>query len=66
LNPNALKVNWNQLYEYIQEIDVTVDTTMSKEDWTNEERGDLQDAVTVMSQTTNPDDPEAVPKRENR
>jgi hypothetical protein len=62
-NPNALKVNWNQLYEYIQEIDVTVDTTMSKEDWTNEKRGDLQDAVTVMSQTTDPNDPEAVAKK---
>lgn len=57
LNPNALEVDWNQLYDYIQEIDVTVDTTMSKEDWTNEKRGDLQDAVTVMSQTSNPNDP---------
>lgn len=56
-NPNALEVNWNQLYDYIQEIDVTVDTTMSKEDWTNEKRADLQDAVTVMSQTANPNDP---------
>lgn len=58
-NPNALKVNWNQLYEYIQEMDVTVDTTMSKEDWSNEKRSDLQDALTVMTQTSNPQDPEA-------
>lgn len=58
-NPNALQVDWNQLYEYIQEIDVTVDTTMSKEDWTNEKRKDLQDALTVMSQTANPQDPAA-------
>lgn len=56
-NPNALKVNWNQLYEYIQEIDVTVDTTMSKEDWTNEKRSDLQDALTVMTQSADPNDP---------
>lgn len=63
LNPNALMVNWNELYEYIQEIDVTVDTTMSKEDWSNEKRGDLQDAVTVMSQTTDPNDPEAMAKK---
>lgn len=63
LNPNGLMVNWNELYEYIQEIDVTVDTTMSKEDWTNEKRGDLQDAVTVMSQTTDPNDPQAVAKK---
>lgn len=52
-NPNGLQVNWNQLYEYIQEIDVTVDTTMSKQDWTDEKRGDLQDAATVAAQTAN-------------
>lgn len=63
-NPNALKVDWNQLYEYIQEIDVTVDTTMSKQDWTDEKRGDLQDAVTVASQTTDPNNPAAVAKKD--
>lgn len=63
LNPNALEVDWNQLYEYIQEIDVTVDTTMSKEEWTNEKRADLQDAVTTMSQTTDPNDPEAMARK---
>lgn len=62
-NPNALRVNWKQLYDYIQEIDVTVDTTMSKEDYTNEKRADLQDAVTVMSQTTDPNDPEAMARK---
>lgn len=56
-NPNALKVDWEQLYDYIKKIDVSIDTTMSKQDWTNEKRGDLQDAVTVMSQTANPNDP---------
>lgn len=62
-NPNALKVDWNQLYEYIQRIDASVDTTMSKQDWTNEKRADLQDAVTVMSQTTDPNDLEAMAKK---
>jgi len=56
-NPNALDVNWNQLYDYIQKIDITVDSTISKEDWTNEKRDNLQDALTVMSQTTDPADP---------
>lgn len=63
LNPNALKVKWNELYKYIKKIDVQIDTTISKEDWTNEKRGDLQDAVTVLSQTTDPNDPEAVAKK---
>lgn len=58
-NPNAMEVDWNALYDKIQEIDVTVDTTMSKEEWTDEKRGDLQDAVTVMAQTANPNDPSA-------
>jgi hypothetical protein len=58
-NPNALEVNWNQLYEYIQEIYVEVDTTMSQQDWTDKKRSDLQDAITVMSQTANPNDPDA-------
>lgn len=63
VNPNALSVNWEELYAYIQKIDVKIDTTMSKQDWTNEKRADLQDAVTVMSQTADPNDPEAVAKK---
>lgn len=60
--PNGLKVNWNQLYDHIQKIDASIDTTMSKEDWSNEKRSDLQDALTVMKQTANPDDPVAQAK----
>src|SRR5690606_32659947 len=59
-NPNALRVNWNELYDYIQKIDVTVDTTISKDEFTDEKRSDLQDALTVMKQTANPNDPNAM------
>lgn len=62
-NPNGLKVEWGGLYDYIKKIDVKVDTTMSKEEWSDEKRGDLQDAVTVLSQTTNPNDPAAMAKK---
>lgn len=62
-NPNALLVNWNQLYDRIQKITVTPDSTMSKEDYTDEKRADLQDAVTVMSQTTDPSDPEGMARK---
>lgn len=62
-NPNALAVNWEELYDYIKKIDIALDTTMSKEDWSNEKRADLQDAVTVVSQTTDPNDPQAVAKK---
>lgn len=62
-NPNALKVNWSQLYDHIKKMDAAIDTTMSKQEWTDEKRGDLQDAVTVLSQTTDPNDPGAVEKK---
>lgn len=62
-NPNALAVNWEDLYAYIQKITASLDATMSKEDWSNEKRADLQDAVTVVSQTTDPNDPQAVAKK---
>lgn len=56
-NPNALEVNWEELYDYIQSIDVTVDTTISKDEFTDQKRSDLQDAITVMKQTADPNDP---------
>jgi len=62
MNPNALGVDWDQLYDYIKKIDITVDTTISKDDFTNEKRSDLQDALTVMKQTANPNDPAAAAK----
>ena len=61
-NPNALAVNWNDLYDHIKKLDVEVSVTMSKDDFTNEKRADLQDAVTVMSQTANPNDPNSMAK----
>lgn len=61
--PNGLEVNWTELYEHIQEIDVEVDTTMSKQDWSDEKRQDLQDALTVMSQTADPEDPDAMARK---
>lgn len=61
-NPNALGVNWDELYDYIQKIDITVDTTISKDDFTNEKRADLQDTLVTMKQTANPNDPVAAAK----
>jgi hypothetical protein len=36
---------------------------MSKQEWTDEKRKDMQDAVTVLSQTTDPNDPEGMAKK---
>jgi hypothetical protein len=62
LNPNALGINWTQLYDYIKKIDITVDTTISKDDFTNEKRADLQDTLVTMKQNANPNDPVAAAK----
>lgn len=62
-NPNALKIVWADLYDHIKKMDATIDSTMSKQEWTDQKRADLQDAVTVMSQTTDPADPSAVAKK---
>lgn len=56
-NPNGLEVNWNQLYDYIKKISIRTDTTMSKEDWSNEKRAELQDTLVTMKQNANPGDP---------
>lgn len=61
-NPNAMEVDWNVLYDKIQDIDVSVDSTMSKQDYSDQKRGDLQDAATVAAQTANT--PEAAAKAE--
>lgn len=62
LNPNALGVNWTELYDYIKKMDITVDTTISKDDFTNEKRADLQDTLVTMKQNANPNDPVAAAK----
>lgn len=61
-NPNALVINWNEFYDHIKKIDVTVDTTISKDEFTDQKRADLQDALTVMKQTQDPNDPAAAAK----
>lgn len=61
-NPNAIAINWNDYYDYIKKIDIQVDTTISKDEFTDEKRAELQDALTVMKQTANPNDPTAAAK----
>lgn len=61
-NPNALAINWGEYYDYIKKIDVTVDTTISKDEFTDQKRADLQDTLVAMKQTANPEDPAAAAK----
>jgi hypothetical protein len=63
-NPNALAINWNEYYEYIKKIDVTVETTISKDEFTDQKRADLQDTLVTMKQNADPNDPMAAAKTE--
>lgn len=58
-NPNALDITWEQLYDYIKKIKITIDISISKQEMDETKRADLQDMLTVKSQTSNPEDPEA-------
>lgn len=61
-NPNALTVNWGELYDYIKRIDVEVDTKINNEEHTDEQRADLQDTLVTMRQNSDPNDPSAQAK----
>lgn len=53
---NIVNIDWEQYYKRIQTWTVTVDLSISKDTLADKKRADLQDAVTVASQTTDPND----------
>lgn len=54
---NIIKVTWEDLYESIHTWTVDIDLSMSKDNMDEKKRADLQDMLTVVSQTGNPNDP---------
>jgi hypothetical protein len=60
---NIVHIKWEELYEGIKTWKVNVDLSMSKETLEAKKRADLQDAVTVASQTANPNDPVATQRK---
>lgn len=56
---NTIHINWEEFYEGIKTWKVNVDLSMSKETLEAKKRADLQDAVTVAAQTSDPNDPAA-------
>lgn len=56
---NAVRVNWEQYYDRIQTMTVTIDLSMAKKELDAEKRGDLQNQLTVEQQTADPNDPMA-------
>lgn len=54
---NVVHINWEEYYDSIKKWSVNVDLSMSKETLEAKKRADLQDAVTVASQTADPNNP---------
>lgn len=60
---NSIQINWEEFYEGIKTWKVNVDLSLSKETLEAKTRADLQDAVTVAAQTTDPNDPAGVQRK---
>lgn len=56
---NVIQINWKEFYDSIKTWTVDIDLSMSKDSMEDKKRGDVQDMLTVMSQTSNPNDPNA-------
>ncbi len=57
---NTVAVDWEAYYARIQTWTVTVDLSIRRDQLTDKKRAELQDFSTVLSQTTDPNDPKAV------
>ena len=56
---NEMTVDWNKYYANIKTLGVEIELSMGKDELEEKKRGDLQDMLTVMSQTADPNDMEA-------
>jgi hypothetical protein len=56
---NVIMINWADFYAGIKTWTVDIDLSMSADQLEEKKRGDLQDMLTVQSQTADPNDPVA-------
>lgn len=61
---NIVHINWEEFYAGIKTWKVNVDLSMSKDTLEAKKRADLQDAVTVASQTSDPNNPAAQQRKQ--
>ena len=54
---NIINIEWAKFYEGIKTWTVDIDLSMSGDELEEKKRADVQDMLTVMSQTANPNDP---------
>lgn len=60
---NTIVINWADFYNDIKTWTVDIDLSMSGDELEEKKRADVQDMLTVMSQTANPNDPAAMNRK---
>jgi hypothetical protein len=60
---NVIVINWADFYDGIKTWTVDIDLSMSGDELEEKKRGDVQDILTVMSQTADPADPNAMSRK---
>lgn len=56
---NIVKINWEEYYKRIQTWTISVDLSIRRDQLSDKKRAELQDYATVLSQTSDPNDPKA-------
>lgn len=59
---NRIKLDWNKFYDEIEDLSVEIELSIAKDELEEKKRGDLQDMLTVLAQTADPNDMEAQQK----
>jgi hypothetical protein len=54
---NKFTIDWNEFYDYIQDMSVEIELSIGKDELEEKKRGDLQDALTVMEQNNDGNNP---------
>lgn len=60
---NTINIDWKAYYDRIHTMTVTVDLSITKNQLDDKKRSDLQDMLTVESQTGNPNDPASAARK---
>lgn len=60
---NVVNIDWQAYYDRIQTWTVTVDLSIRRDQLSDKKRAELQDFSTVQSQTADPNDPQAMARK---
>lgn len=60
---NVVNVDWEAYYDRIETMTVKVELSITPDQMADKKRADLQDTATVMAQTADPNDPQAMARK---